>query len=249
MSENTDSPNIYWLIPADERDFLIHWDKAHNDYKQLACGHDHQRFHFCVMKVVVMLCHALSWDYRALWSSGLTWCHVFLELNIYCSLSNSKSFVKKNTNKSESLRADRYLRKNSYFGYDSHTFDGQHMDWDSQHWWWSPWLASPDEFQLLKFCWSLQSPKRHYYSNAVKCSSASACLFCYSTSSSSFLSLLGFKTNYWNCFKYKYSNLSRGYIITQKEKSPALGLHLIFFLFFFQSSISAHEGRVIKQRN
>lgn len=72
-----------------------------NDYRQLANVHDYQRFNFCVMKVVVMQCPGLSCNCKAFSGLGLTWCHVFLELNIYCSLSNNKGFIKKNTDKSK----------------------------------------------------------------------------------------------------------------------------------------------------
>lgn len=69
--------------------------RVDNDYKQPACAHNYQRFHLCVMKLVVMLCLGLSYICKALWSLDLTWCHVFLDLNIYCSLSKNMSFVDK----------------------------------------------------------------------------------------------------------------------------------------------------------
>lgn len=119
----------------------VHWDKA---CRQMITdnlpAHMTIRGFIFVTKVVVMLCPGLSCDCKALSSLDPTWCHVFLEFNIYCSLSNSKIFVKKYTDKSESLRADRYLRKNRYSGY-------------STPYLWETAVASGPVVQWTKGCW------------------------------------------------------------------------------------------------
>lgn len=193
-----------------------------------------------------MLCPGLSCDCKALWSLGLTWCHVLLGLNIYCSLSNNKIFVKKNTDKSESLRADRYLRKNGYSGY------GSPYLWGTAHRlgftalmmipsacssWWIP--------AAQKFCWSLQCPKRHECSNAVKCSSACSCLFATLPAPPVFSLCLVLRQITWTVLNINKSNLSRNIYHQTKRKTttPGISLGVVFTFFFFFS----HPYQLMKE--